>query len=161
MEIQCIKPVLDTLTLQDEKLGREIKKKIELQAAMGLVRSYFEDLRHSRGHSRPSVRVEDPETNLSGLFVDFSGSRNTLERVIRIGEAAEGKLLNATKVARFLIDAGESRGKLDSVRRNVGDALKLSPQYFEAVSPRIFRFLGRNATIPIQPLGERIPKEDG
>ena len=72
---------------------------------MGRVRTYFENLERSRTHAEAFTRLEHPETGLSGLYVDFHGAHNLLERIVRIGEAAEGKLLNSTKVAEFLIDS--------------------------------------------------------
>ena len=157
METHGNKQVLDALTQQYDHLAREIKEKMELQAAVALVKAHFEGLAPTRVPYVPSRRWEDSDTNLTGLLVDFSGARNTVERIIRIGEAAEGKLLNSTVVARFLIDSEESRGKVDTVRRDVGQLLKGHPEYFEPVSTGTYRFLGRDATVPIPPLGSGIP----
>ncbi|MYC36600.1 MAG: hypothetical protein F4X66_06760 [Chloroflexi bacterium] len=158
MEIHGNKPVLEALTRQYNQLGQEIKEKMELQAALGLVRTYFENLERSRTHTEAFTRLEHPETGLSGLYVDFHGARNLLERIVRIGEAAEGKLLNSTKVARFLIDSEVSRGKVTTLRREVGQTLKLHPELFEPISTGNYRFLGRYATVPIPPLGAELLK---
>ena len=157
METQGYRSVLDALTRQYDNLGREIKEKMELQAAMGMVRTHFEGLSRYDGRGEPYRRAEDAETSLIGLHVDFGGARNLLQRILKIGDAAEGKLLNATMVANFLIETGESRGKLDSIRREVGQTFKRHPEYFEPVSTGTVKFLGRNATVPIPPLGDRMP----
>ena len=155
METHGNKKVLDALTERYNELGQEIQEKIELQAAVALVKADFEGLAPSRVPYVPSHRWGDPDTNLTGLVVDFNGARNTLERILKIGEAAEGKLLNSTTVARFLIDSEESRGKVDSVRRDVSQLLKGHPEYFEPVSTGTYRYLGRDATVFIPPLGNR------
>ena len=90
----------------------------------------------------------------------FTGSSNVLERLFRIGEADRSKLLNSTKVARFLIDAGVSGGKLDNVRRNVDDALTNDPRHFKKVAPATFKFLGRHPPSSSQPSDEQTQDED-
>ena len=157
METQSYRPVLDALTQQYDNLGREIKEKMELQAAMGMVRTYFERVSRYDGRDEPYRRAENAETSLIGLYVDFGGARNLLQRILKIGDAAEGKFLNATMVANFLIETGESRGKLNSVRREVGQIFKRHPEYFEPVSTGTVRFLGRNATVLVPPLRGRLP----
>ncbi len=161
METQSYRPVLDALTQQYDNLGREIKEKMELQAAMGMVRIHFERLSRYDGRDEPYRRPENAETSLIGLYVDFGGARNLLQRILRIGDAAEGKLLNATMVANFLIETGQSRGNLNSLRREVGQTFKRHPEYFEPVSTGTVRFLGRNATVPVPPLGSRLPNWTG
>ena len=152
METQSYMPVLDALTQQYDNLGREIKEKMELQAAMGMVRTHFERLSRYDGRDELYRRTENAETSLIGLYVDFGGARNLLQRILKIGDAAEGKLLNATMVANFLIETGQSQGKLNSLRREVGQTFKRHPEYFEPVSTGTVRFLGRNATVPVPPL---------
>ena len=104
--------------------------------------------------------MEDPRIDLGGLTVDFAGTPNVLERLFRIGEADPSKLLNSTKVARFLIDAGVSGGKLDNVRRNVDDALTNNPRHFKKVAPATFKFLGRHPPSSSQPSDEQTHEED-
>ena len=147
--------VLDMLARHYDILGQEIKEKMETQAALGVTRAYFEALSpcgtapgiQFLGHiprTGPGKKVADPRIDLTGLSVNLSGALNNLERLFRIGEADQTKLLNVTKVAQFLIDAGISGGKLENVRRNVDDALTNNPGHFEKVAPGTFKFLGRN-----------------
>ena len=157
MESQRYKSVLDALNRRHDELGQEIKERMGLQAAIGLVRTHFQGLQSDRTAILPRGLPAGPETSLTGLYVNFTGARNLLERLLRIGEAAKGKLLNSTMVARFLIDTEESQGKLNSVRRNVGQTFKMHPEYFEPVSIGTVRFLGRDATVPITPMRGELP----
>lgn len=88
METQSYRPVLDALTQQYDNLGREIREKMELQAAMGMVRTYFERVSRYDAHEEPYRRAENAETSMTGLLVDFRGARNFLELILRMGEAA-------------------------------------------------------------------------
>ena len=60
---------------------------------------------HSAG-AGPNSTPQETATDLNDLVVDFNGVSNLRERLIRIAHVKEGVLLNITKVARFLIDAG-------------------------------------------------------
>ena len=171
MESQNNKLVLDTLAQHYDILGQEIREKMELRAALGVTRAYLEGL-SSCGtglsiqildhipETGPGKQAEDPRIDLTGLSVDFTGSPNVLERLFRIGEADDNKLLNSTKGARFLIDAGVSSGKLDSIRRNVDDALTNNAQHFKRVAPGTFKFLGRNPPPSPQPSEDLIQDEN-
>ena len=162
----------DLATQRYDRLGREIREKMELQAAYELVRQdlqgqIFQEAPSSDRNpgpipqTGPGKPVEDPRIDLTGLSVDFTGAPNVLERVLRIGEAAGGRLLNATKVARFLIEAGVSRGKLENLRGNVSDALTGNPDYFMPVGPATFQFLGRDASPSVHPDETPIGGEEG
>ena len=147
--------VLDALDRHYEQLEYEIREKTELKAAIGLVRSHFQGARCVLCNSMSSRPIDKPEINLAGVSVDFRGAGNLLERVIRIGEAveAEGKLLNATEVARFLIGMRQSGSRLDVLRRSVRDVLNNHPHYFEYLHPGTYRFLGRNGTLWVRAVG--------
>ena len=82
--------------------------------------------------------------DLAGLEVNLTGTRNTLERIIRIAKIAEpaGKALNATELSRFIIASGESTATLRNLRTNVSRTLHDYPSLFEQVSPGTFRYLG-------------------
>ena len=172
MEKENHEPFLDILAQRYDRLGQEIRERVELQAAYELVR---QDLQGQIFHEAPSSdpnpeakprtgpgkQVNDPRIDLTGLSVDFTGAPNVLERVLRIGEVAEGRLLNATRVARFLIEAGASHGKLENLRGNVSDALTNNPNHFEPVGPATFQFLGRDRSPSVAPEETPIEGEEG
>ena len=92
----------------------------------------------------PIQRPTPPAIDLTGLGVDLTGTRNTLERIIRIAKVAEpaGKALNATELSRFIIASGESTALLRNLRTNVSRTLHDYPSLFERVSSGTFRYLG-------------------
>ena len=92
----------------------------------------------------PIHRPIPPAIDLAGLEVDLTGTRNTLERIVRIAKAAEpaGRALNATELSRFIIASGESTAFLRNLRTNVSRTLHDYPSLFEQVSPGTFRYLG-------------------
>ena len=96
-------------------------------------------------HSAPPVQHPiPPAIDLTGLEVDLKGTRNTLERIVRIAKAAEpaGRALNTTELSRFIIASGESMAYLRNLRTNVSRTLHEYPSLFEQVSPGTFRYLG-------------------
>ena len=74
------------------------------------------------------------------LVVDFTATFNMLDRLRRIGRAAEGQLLSAGLVSRFLLDVGESRGSMVNVRRDVGSCMADHPEHFESVERGVYRY---------------------
>lgn len=172
MESENQELFMDELTRHYDKLGQEIREKMEIQAALGLTRAIFQGLSSSElvpsvqihdhiPQTGPGKQVEDPRMDLTGLSVDFTGAPNVLERVLRIGEAAEGRLLKAKKVARFLIEAGVSRRTLENLRGNVSYALTGNPDYFMPVGPATLQFLGRDASPSVHPDETPIEVEEG
>ena len=81
----------------------------------------------------PGPTEPHDKTDLSGLSVDFTGTHNMLDRIRRIGQAGKGRLLNLTKVSKFLLHAGESTASLQNLRNNVYSCMKDHPEYFEKV----------------------------
>ncbi|MCY4366200.1 MAG: hypothetical protein OXE17_08260 [Chloroflexi bacterium] len=94
----------------------------------------------------PEQRRESPKsmphqtTDLSDLSVNFTGTSNMLERLCRIGRAAEGRLLNLTEVSKFLLKSGESDATLRNLRNNVYSCLKGHPEHFEKVGTGNYRY---------------------
>ncbi len=101
--------------------------------------------RNNRSHPAATDPIGSQQrniTDLNDLVIDFKGSANLRERLIRIALAKEGVLLNITEVARFLIEAGESQATIPNLRTNVHDIVNGSPDLFEKVSPGTYRYLG-------------------
>ena len=90
-----------------------------------------------------STRPTNPDTDISNLSVNFDGVVNLLDRLIRIGEAAEakGKLLNLTKITEFIIATGESTASKMNLRTNVGHALRENPEVFTKVRPGTYKYV--------------------
>ena len=62
--------------------------------------------------SEPNPPVQDRATdNMQGLEVDFTGCRNMLERLRRIGRACEGHYLSLGLVTHYLAPRGAGQGK--------------------------------------------------
>ena len=91
---------------------------------------------------RPLVN-EDPE-DLSDVVADFTRCANNVERIVRIARVAPHKLLNTTKVAQYLLNHGQSKGKFENLRTEVDRALAGNPKYFEKVSKGTYRYVGES-----------------
>ena len=89
---------------------------------------------------RPLVN-DDPE-DLSDIVADFTRCANYVERIVRIARVAPHKLLNTTKVAQYLLDHGQSKGKFENLRTEVDRALAKHPEHFEKVSKGTYRYRG-------------------
>ena len=89
---------------------------------------------------RPLVN-EDPE-DLTDIVADFTRCANYVERIVRIARVAPHKLLNTTKVAQYLLDYGESKASLKTLRTEVDRALSGHPELFEKVSAGTYRYRG-------------------
>ena len=144
-------PIISLRELQDEanRLAAEIELKQKQREALLTVIDLYGgsgDLESTRPPAPGSVRVGAPEpvpvlpkplanhtTDLSDLSVDFTGTTNMLERLQRIGQKAEGRLLNLTEVSKFLLRSGESTATLRNLRNNVYSGLKDHPEHFEKV----------------------------
>ena len=83
------------------------------------------------------------DIDLTALEVDLGGAQNTLERVVKIAEAAPpGKLLNTTQVARLLLRSGTSTTKLHSLRVAAQRTLEGNPDLFELVRRATYQYVG-------------------
>ena len=144
-------PIISLRALQDyaNRLAAEIELKKKQREALLMVIDLYGgggDL-EAISPAPSTVQVEAPPpapvlpkplanytTDLSDLSVDFTGTTNMLERLRRIGQKAEGRLLNLTEVSRFLLRSGESTATLRNLRNNVYSGLKDHPEHFEKVS---------------------------
>ena len=84
---------------------------------------------------------EDPE-DLSDVVSDFTRCSNNAERIVRIARVAPHKLLNITRVARYLEGHDQSHGSFKTLRTEVGRALARHPERFEKVSKGTYRYRG-------------------
>ena len=102
--------------------------------------------------SIPLQGLADPAT----LLVDFRGTSRLLERLIRIGVAAQDKLLKAELVSRCLEDSGLYRGNPAELRSSVSTRLANHPEYFEWVAHGIYRYCGpgHRSNMAYEPDGE-------
>ena len=133
----------DLLTAQMDKIQ---KQRDALRTVIDLLHSSIGDAEMEAGTSLddtlepasgpaegPDTTGPHDKTDLSGLSVDFTGTHNMLDRIRRIGRAGEGRLLNLTKVSKFLLRAGESTASLQNLRNNVYSCMKDHPEYFEKI----------------------------
>lgn len=143
INVAALKQDADRLTAEIEirKRQREALRMVidmysdseDAQVALG------NNLADALGQPAPGQDPETPEslasytTDLSNLSVNFTGTTNMFERLCRIGRVAEGRLLNLTKVSKFLLDSGESTADLRNLRNSVYSCLKGHPEHFEKV----------------------------
>ena len=107
----------------------------------------------------------DPDTDLSGLFVDFVGAPNIDERVRRLAVVAEknDKLLNTTAATHYLLDVGQSTATVKNLRTSIHKAIAARPELYKKVSPGKHRYLGADAHPQVEqtdplPAGEDSPE---
>ena len=76
------------------------------------------------------------------LTVDLDGAETNLDKVVRVAEAAPGKLLNSTQVGRALQRSGAGT-RLQSLRVAAQRALERNSDLFEPVAGRqaTYRYL--------------------
>ena len=126
---ECLAQAED-LERQAEELGRQARElKVKRETYLDAAELF-----------RPLLVTE--EDDLTDLVVDFTGCASMLERLIRLAEAAEGRLLNTTKAAQCLIDNGQTKSKLENYRTEVNRALVNNPEVFARVSTGTYRYIG-------------------
>ena len=94
----------------------------------------------SRPASRRSENLKAPD--LSGLEVDFAGTTNLPERVLRIALAMDGKELNVSSVTRCLIAFGQYKTTVRNFRSNVNKVFTDQPEVYVKVSKGNFLYVG-------------------
>ena len=110
---------------------------VEAESGLGQAKTRPPAPEQRQGPPKP---LAHDTTDLSDLSVNFTGTNNLFERLRRIGQVAEGRLLNLTKVSKFLLASGESCATLRNLRNNVYSCLKDHPEHFEKVSSGNFRY---------------------
>ena len=78
--------------------------------------------------------------------IDFTNARNVKERLERIADKTNG-VVNATRAAEILIEAGLSRSKKQDVRSTIHRTLQGYPDSWEKVAPGTFRFRKTNGVV--------------
>ena len=134
---------MDNRELLNSYLSRSsdlISQAEEHERLAGDLRSRQEELQLAIDLLRPLVN-DDPE-DLSDVVADFTRCANNAERLIRIARSAPHKHLNASKVAQYLLDHGQSRASFKNYRVEVDRALAQHPELFEKVSAGTYRYRG-------------------
>lgn len=95
----------------------------------------------------PAPPLQDPPINnlpihhLEGLRVDFTGARNLLERLRRIGRATEGHYLSLGLLTHYLEQARPSRkGSRRSLKTHIRTCISKNREYFQRIGPGIYRY---------------------
>ena len=82
-----------------------------------------------------------PIHNLEDLDIDFSGTRNLLERLKRIGNATQGHHLSLGFLTHYLEKARPSRkGSRRSLKTYIRTCISRHPEHFQRVGPGIYRY---------------------
>lgn len=89
-------------------------------------------------------RAVTPDIDLSGVQVDFTGTENLRERLIRIAETAPGTYLNVTQTVKLLIRHGQSEASVHNGRVSVQRAFDTNLDIFERVEAHraTYRYVG-------------------
>ena len=103
---------------------------------------YARFLESSPRRAEAQAAAPSADIDLTQVVVDLRGSRDTLDRVIRVAEAAPGKLLNATQLAKLLIRAGYTKSEVNNARATVQRALSNRPDLFKLVRRGTYEYLG-------------------
>lgn len=83
----------------------------------------------------------------AGIAVDFSGTSNLLERVLRVATAT-AEPLDAMSVAEYLVARGQSKSSTRNLQAHILNILKDDPD-FEKIGVGRFRYLpGSSADFP-------------
>ena len=139
---------MDTQDVLAQYLAKAEACRIEaedLQNRVKELRIREEDFLEAAEMLRP-VLVED-EDDLSDVIADFTGCNSMLDRLVRVARAAEGRLLNTSKTAQFLLEHGQSKSTFQNYRTEVNRALANSPQHFQKVSAGTYRYIGALPTL--------------
>ena len=83
--------------------------------------------------------VDQEASALAGLEVDFTGTANLLERILRVA-AATDEPLDAMAVAEYLVARGQSGANPKNLRSQILNVLKDDPD-FEKVGVGRFRYI--------------------
>ena len=102
--------------------------------------------------NRRSRRVT-PEIDLTGVHVDFAGTENLLQRVIRVAETLPGQRLNVSQLAYLLIRLHESQAKHHNLSVRLDREIRDRPDLFERIETdrATYRYLGAGAHTPETP----------
>lgn len=82
-------------------------------------------------------------TAFAGIDVDFTGTSNLLERILRVA-AATTEPLDAMSVAEYLVARGQSKSSTKNLRAHILNILKGDPD-FEKIGVGRFRYIPDNA----------------
>ena len=93
----------------------------------------------SRRATRSTPRSQLPD--LTGLEVDLEGAPNLFERLVRIAQAVDGKTINTTQAAKYLVSIGESGADFRNLSAGVGAALKKRPDQFRKTHPGTYQYI--------------------
>ena len=83
--------------------------------------------------------VDQEASTLASLEVDFTGTANLLERILRVA-AATDEPLDAMAVAEYLVARGQSGANPKNLRSQILNVLKDDPD-FEKVGVGRFRYI--------------------
>ena len=89
----------------------------------------------------PDPPVQDRAVdNMQALDVDFKGAKNMLERLRRIGRAAEGHYLSLGLMAHYLARTRTARGSIRSLRTYIRTCIARHPEHFERVGNGLYLY---------------------
>ena len=93
---------------------------------------------------RRNSRAVTPDIDLTGVRVDFTGTENIVQRIIRIAETVPGMKLNVTQVVKLLIEHNQTQQSVHNARVSVGRDFESHPDLFERieVGRATYRYLG-------------------
>ena len=77
----------------------------------------------------------DSRPTLDGLVVDFTGTKNLSEKIIRIAKASNGHVLNVTQVTKLLISRKQYNTTVSNWRPSVDAVFRDNRDLYEKVGP--------------------------
>ena len=89
----------------------------------------------------PAATPEPPVYD--GVVIDFSGTTNLLQRVIRIAEAVDDEELDVLDMALCLVQRGVSGAAVQNLRSHISNDIKDHPD-FVRVGTRKYRYLPKH-----------------
>ena len=78
--------------------------------------------------------------NMKDLDIDFTGARNMLERLKRIGRATEGHYISLGLITHYLARQKKRRGSLRSLRTHIRTCISKHPEHFQRVAAGVYHY---------------------
>ena len=98
----------------------------------------------TRTGTRVRTSAVTPDIDLSKVQVDFEGTENMLDRLVRIAETIPDTHLNVTQVVKLLIRHGQTGASVHNGRVSVQRAFNSNPSIFERAEAHraTYRYVG-------------------
>ena len=152
-------PAMDTLLAQRERTAVDVKelerllesKRADLAAldrAIGIIEGLLDvgdaapTVKTGRGRSAPRNRQIESDIDLTVVNVDFTGTEELPEQLVRVAETVPALYLNVTQVSKLLLRHGVTQSTLHNLQVNTQRAFDARPELWKRIRAATYQYTG-------------------